>query len=62
MELTKVVVTKEVVTKEKVTKEEETKEVLFPKDIEGFGYKFNEKGELRNIKTGMLAKKKIHYY
>ena len=27
----------------------------FPKSIEGFGYKFNEKGELRNIDTGMLT-------
>jgi hypothetical protein len=26
----------------------------FPKSIEGFGYKFNEKGELRNIDTSML--------
>ncbi|RIA94935.1 Arb2 domain-containing protein, partial [Glomus cerebriforme] len=28
-----------------------SEETIFPKDIEGFGYKFNEKGELRHIET-----------
>jgi hypothetical protein len=32
-----------------------SEEIEFPKTIEGFGYKFNEKGELRNIETGMLT-------
>ena len=32
-----------------------SEETEFPKNIKGFGYKFNEKGELRNIETGMLT-------
>ncbi|CAB4392404.1 unnamed protein product [Rhizophagus irregularis] len=29
-----------------------SEETEFPKTVEGFGYRFNEKGELRDIKTG----------